>query len=272
MTTDCTRRSAPLFALVLWLCAASPATAASTPDAPTSAPGGAATQAQSSRDTGKPDDPSFTLGLVLGNQLEHSGLAGKVKLEALVRGMRQGLAGAPVSPEQRAAATQFMRGARDTLADRNRAAAKDFLAKNKAASGVRTTATGLQYHVISDGETTRASPRPADQVTVRYRASLLDGTTFDSSDLHAEAATFRMNSMLKGWQEALLMMHPGAKWQLWVPPELAYDSHPPPGIPPGALIVYELELLKAEATPVDPRLLRKDAGKSPTAKAATTPH
>ncbi len=268
MTTDRMCRFAPLVALAL-CCVAAPLTAAANPPAAPPAPPAPV------RDAATSDDPSFNLGLVLGNQLEHSGLAGKVKLDALVRGMRRGLAGAPVSAEERAQATQFMRGARDTLADRNRAAAKGFLAKNKAASGVQTTASGLEYRVISDGDLLRATPRTADQVTVRYRASLLDGTTFDSSDAHAEAATFKMTSMLKGWQEALLKMHPGSKWQLWVPPELAYDAHSPPGIPPGALILYELELIKVEAPPVDPLLLRKGASKpaaaAPAAKPAAPP-
>ena len=256
-------RSAPLIVLILCCFTASLAAAAN-PPAAAPAP---------NLDAAKSDDSSFNLGLVLGNQLEHGGLAGKVKLDALVRGMRRGLAGAAVSPEQRAQATQFMRGARDTLADQNRAAAKDFLAKNEAANGVQTTATGLQYRVIRDGDTARASPRRTDQVTVRYRASLLDGTTFDRSDAHAEAATFRMTSMLKGWQEALLLMHPGATWQLWVPPQLAYDTHPPPGIPPGALIIYDLDLIKVEAPPVDPLLLRKGtgAGGRPAAPAAAKP-
>jgi FKBP-type peptidyl-prolyl cis-trans isomerase len=269
MMTDRTSRSATPLALALCL-VASVATAAD----PTAASGAAPAPSAPAREAARPDDPSFNLGLVLGNQLEHSGLAGKVKLDALVRGMRRGLAGAPVSPEQRAQATQFMRGARDTLADQNRAAAKDFLARNKSTAGVQATATGLQYRVISDGDATRATPRTTDQVTVRYRASLLDGRTFDSSDAHAEAATFRMTSILKGWQEALPKMHPGANWQLWVPPELAYDAHPPPGIPPGALIIYELELIKVVAPPVDPQLLRKGTGAGkppPAAKPAAPP-
>ena len=97
-----------------------------------------------------------------------------------------------------------------------------------------------------------------DQVTVRYRASLLDGREFDRSDTHDRPATFRVNSVFKAWQEAFQNMKPGARWQLFVPPELGYGGNTPVGVPPGSLIIYELELLKIEpAPPVDPALLHR---------------
>jgi len=196
-----------------------------------------------------PEEASYLLGLTLGNQLRQTGLTGKVGLEPLTRGLKEGLAGALVSNAQRAQATQFMRAARETLVEKNRAEAHEFLARNATQAGVQTSASGVQYRVLAAGSPGAEPPRMTDQVTVRYRAQLIDGTSFDSSDAHPEPATFRMNSMLKGWQEALMMMRPGAKWQLWLPPELAYDKFPPPGIPPGALVTYELELVKVETPP-----------------------
>jgi FKBP-type peptidyl-prolyl cis-trans isomerase FklB len=265
-------------ALVLLLLVA-PHAPAQTPDAGANRPaaaspdhvvtGSAAGPAASPAAPSSPEEASYLLGLTLGNQLKHAGLAGRLVFDQLTRGVRDGLGDAPLTNAQRTQATQFMRAARDTLADQNRAQAQEFLARNATRAGVRKTPSGLEYQVLGAGNPGARPPRMTDQVTVHYRATLLDGTTFDSSDAHSEPATFRMNSMLKGWQEALMMMTPGAKWQLWVPPELAYDSHPPPGIPPGALVIYELELEKVEAPPAsDMRRTEPHASPQPGAPQA----
>jgi FKBP-type peptidyl-prolyl cis-trans isomerase len=104
--------------------------------------------------------------------------------------------------------------------------------------------------VIEPGDAQRASPAPTDRVTVHYRGRLLDGTEFDNSDSHAQAATFTANSVIKGWREALLLMRPGAKWRLFVPPELGYDLNSPPNIPPGSLLIFDVELTKVEPATV----------------------
>jgi FKBP-type peptidyl-prolyl cis-trans isomerase len=146
-----------------------------------------------------------------------------------------------------------MHDARDALAEKNRAAGREFLERNGKQPGVMTMPSGLQYRVLNKGDSNAKSPAPTDQVTVRYTAALADGKVFDRSDAHDRPATFRVNGVLKGWQEAFLAMKPGAKWQLFVPPELGYGANPPPVVPPGALMVYELELLQVEpAAPMDP--------------------
>jgi hypothetical protein len=90
-----------------------------------------------------------------------------------------------------------------------------------------------------------------DDVTRRaQRGRLLDGTEFDNSDKHKEAATFGLNGVIKGWREALLLMKPGAKWRLFIPPELGYDLNSPPTIPPGSLLIFDVELLKVEPAPI----------------------
>jgi FKBP-type peptidyl-prolyl cis-trans isomerase FklB len=130
--------------------------------------------------------------------------------------------------------------------------------------------SGLQYRVLNKGDSSAKSPGPTDQVTVRYKASLADGTVFDRSDTHDRPAMFRVNSVFKGWQEAFLAMKPGAKWQLFVPPELGYGANSPPGVPPGALLIYELELLQVEPTPpMDPAAARRPPAAG--AKAGTPP-
>jgi FKBP-type peptidyl-prolyl cis-trans isomerase FklB len=196
-----------------------------------------------------PQTGSYDLGLTLGNQLNHDGLGATISLDALVRGMNDALGGRASSPAERDAALQFVRDARENLSEVNRGLARQFLQHNGKEAGVVTMPSGLQYRVLAAGDASAKSPLPTDQVTVRYRASLADGTEFDRSDTHDRAATFRVNSVFKGWQQAFLAMKPGARWQLFVPPELGYGSSSPPMVPPGALLVYDIELLQIDAAP-----------------------
>jgi len=203
-------------------------------------------------------DSSYQIGVLLGNQLEHNGLASKVTLDELVRGLKAGLRGHTQTTAERDATLHFMRTALESLADANKAAARDFLTRNAKEPGVQSTPSGLQYRILAAGEPSGKPPSPTDQVTVRYRASLIDGREFDRSEAHDRPAIFRVNSVFKAWQEAFQTMKPGARWQLFVPPELAYGVNTPPGVPPGSLLIYELELLKIEpAPPLDPALLRR---------------
>ncbi len=201
---------------------------------------------------------SYDVGLMLGSQLEHSGLVPTLSLDTLIRGLKDGVGGHAMTAEERDAALRFMRDAREAFAEKNRAAGREFLARNAKEPGVMSMASGLQYRVLNKGDSNAKSPGLTDQVTVRYRASLADGTEFDRSDTHDRPAMFRVNSVFKGWQEAFLAMKPGAKWQLFVPPELGYGANSPPGVPPGALLVYELELLQVEpAPPMDPAAAKR---------------
>jgi FKBP-type peptidyl-prolyl cis-trans isomerase len=206
---------------------------------------------------GAPVNSSYEIGVLLGDQLEHNGLGSRLTPDELIRGLKDGLAGHAQTAQEREATLHFMRSARESLADSNRAAAREFLARNAQESNIRSTPSGLQYRVLAEGDPSGRSPAPMDAVTVRYRATLPDGHEFDRSDTHDRAATFRLNSVLKGWQEAILAMKPGAKWQLFVPPELGYGSNSPPGVPPGSLLIYELELLRVDpAPPMDPSAAR----------------
>jgi FKBP-type peptidyl-prolyl cis-trans isomerase FklB len=200
-----------------------------------------------------PKEASYDVGLMLGNQLDHDGLNSTISMDQLTRGLKDALGGQAPTAEQRDTALRFVRTAHDALAERNRGLARAFLADNAKQPGVMTMPSGLQYRVLNAGDASAKSPLPTDTVTVRYRASLADGTEYDRSDLHDHPATFRVNSVFKGWQQAFLGMKPGAKWQLFVPPELGYGNNSPPTVPPGAILVYELELLRVEAAaPLDP--------------------
>lgn len=124
----------------------------------------------------------------------------------------------------------------------NTQAAAAFLAENAAREGVVVTESGLQYQVLTPGE--GASPGPDDTVEVHYRGTLIDGTEFDSSYARGEPVTFGVGQVIAGWTEALQLMSPGAKWNLYIPSDLAYG---PAGagnlIGPNAALVFEVELL-----------------------------
>ena len=223
---------------------------ATAPAASTSAPAANSASTPAKPAAGPDEASSYSVGLVFGNQLHGAGVGENLSFDAVVRGLKDGLAGKTMSPEDREHAMQLVRAGRDNLANRNHAAAKDYLAQNAKQPGVITTASGLQYQVIEAGDEKAASPASGDRVTVHYRGRLIDGTEFDNSDSHAQAATFNVNAVIKGWHEALLLMKPKAKWRLYVPPELAYDLNSPPSIPPGSLLIFDVELVKTEAAPV----------------------
>lgn len=125
---------------------------------------------------------------------------------------------------------------------KNLTAAQAFLAENADAEGVITLDSGLQYRVLTEGSGDK--PQADSQVRVHYRGTLLDGTQFDSSYDRGEPAQFQANQVIQGWQEALQMMPVGSKWQLFVPPNLAYGEAGRPSIPANSLLIFEVELLE----------------------------
>lgn len=126
--------------------------------------------------------------------------------------------------------------------DKNIKEGEQFLAKNKKQKGVTTTASGLQYKVITAG--TGEKPKATDRVKVHYRGTLLDGTEFDSSYKRNEPTTFGVGQVIKGWTEALQLMPVGSKWELYIPQDLAYGSHATGNIPAYSTLVFEVELLE----------------------------
>ena len=150
------------------------------------------------------------------------------------------------------AAQEYTRTAMETIKAKameekyadNRAAGEKFLAENKTKEGVKTTESGLQYKVITEGK----GEIPADtcKVKVNYKGTLIDGTEFDSSYKRNEPATFRANQVIKGWTEALTMMPVGSKWELYIPQELAYGSRESGQIKPFSTLIFEVELVGIE--------------------------
>jgi FKBP-type peptidyl-prolyl cis-trans isomerase FklB len=189
---------------------------------------------------------SYDIGLLLGSQIEHNGLGPNLSMDELIKGLKDAIGGRAITEAEREAAVGFMHEARDSLSGKNRAMGREFLERNAKLPGVVTLPSGLQYKILSPGDPHGKSPAPTDDVTVRYRTSLIDGKEIDRSDTHDRPAKFRVNSVFKGWQEAFASMKLGATWELFVPPELGYGNNSPPSIPPGSLLIYEIELLRIE--------------------------
>lgn len=130
-------------------------------------------------------------------------------------------------------------------ADANKKKGAEYLEKNKTAEGVKTTETGLQYKVNAEGA--GPTPKDDDTVVVHYKGTLIDGTEFDSSYKRNQPAEFPVKAVIPGWTEALKKMKKGAKWNLYIPPELAYGDRGRPGIPANSVLVFDVELIDIKA-------------------------
>ncbi len=140
---------------------------------------------------------------------------------------------------------------RKIAGEQNEKEGQAFLLANKTKPDVKTTASGLQYKVITPGA--GESPKTNDMVSVHYKGTLLNGTEFDSSYKRGQPAKFPVSGVIKGWTEALTMMKPGAKWQLFIPGNLAYGAQGQgEKIMPNSALLFEVELLSANPAPPMP--------------------
>lgn len=139
------------------------------------------------------------------------------------------------------AVQQKVAAANAVAGEKNAADAAAFLAKNKTKLGVTTTASGLQYEVLTKGN--GAKPKATDTVTVHYHGTLENGTVFDSSVERGEPASFPVSGVIRGWVEALPLMSVGDKWKLYIPPDLGYGPRANGKIPSNSLLIFEVELL-----------------------------
>jgi len=137
----------------------------------------------------------------------------------------------------------YMQQAMETKVTKMKAEGQAFLESNKGKEGVKVTASGLQYKVISAGS--GKTPSASDNVTVHYTGKLVDGTPFDSSVERGQPATFGVGQVISGWTEALQLMREGDKWILFIPSELGYGERGAGGkIPPHSTLIFEVELIK----------------------------
>jgi FKBP-type peptidyl-prolyl cis-trans isomerase FklB len=131
------------------------------------------------------------------------------------------------------------------LSEKNKADGEKFLVENGKKEGVKTLPSGLQYKEIAPG--TGKSPKTTDTVTTHYKGTLIDGTEFDSSYKRGEPVSFPVSGVIAGWTEALQLMKEGAKWQLFVPPNLAYGERGAGReIGPNATLIFEVELISIQ--------------------------
>lgn len=200
------------------------------------------------------DKLSYALGLSMGNNFRASGIQ-EINVQDFTDGVAAVFYGSQPKMTYEEAKAEIQRfftdlqakqeEANKKMADVNAQAGAAFLEENGKRVEVKTTASGLQYEVVKEGE--GACPGPHDQVTVHYEGRLIDGTVFDSSVERGEPATFGVTQVIPGWVEALQLMKVGAKWRLFIPSALAYGPQGAGGIiGPNQTLIFDVELIRIE--------------------------
>lgn len=199
------------------------------------------------------DEISYSVGYQMGTDFKKQKL--EIQPEAFLQGIQDALSDSDplltsdemgrilVELKERVVAVQ--REERMARAKENLQKGQAFLEKNARKKDVVTLPSGLQYRILEDGG--GASPGPMSTVTVHYRGTLVDGTEFDSSYRRGQPATFKANRVIKGWSEALQLMREGSKWELFIPPDLAYGMRGAgTAIEPNSTLIFEVTLLSVK--------------------------
>ncbi|HLO09057.1 MAG TPA: FKBP-type peptidyl-prolyl cis-trans isomerase [Desulfobacteria bacterium] len=193
---------------------------------------------------------SYSIGMDIGGNLKRGSV--EVDPDLLARGLKDSYGGGKTiltEDQARQALEDFQKAlmakqaeTMKILSEKNKADGERFLAENAKKEGVKVLPSGLQYKEITPG--TGKSPKTDDTVTTHYKGTLIDGTEFDSSYKRGQPATFPVSGVIPGWTEALQLMKEGAKWQLFVPSNLAYGERGAGQvIGPNATLIFEVELL-----------------------------
>jgi FKBP-type peptidyl-prolyl cis-trans isomerase FklB len=196
------------------------------------------------------DKASYAVGLNVGKSLQRESI--DVDPDIVEQGIKDAMAGGKtlMTDEEVKAAMAALKAAAQKNQEAKMAQAGDankkegdaFLAANKTKEGVVALPSGLQYKILTAG--TGAKPTAADTVICNYKGTLINGKEFDASSKHGGPATFPVSGVIKGWTEALQLMPVGSKWQLFIPPDLAYGQRGAGGdIGPGATLIFEVELV-----------------------------
>ncbi len=199
------------------------------------------------------DSISYSLGYQIGGDFKRQGMV--INADLVVKGVQAALSETDplLTPEEmRGILINFKKKVvtaeneqRKEAAAENLANGLSFLHENSEKPEVVTLGSGLQYRIVKEG--TGTPPKTTDMVTVHYRGTLIDGTEFDSSYERGKPATFRADRVIKGWKEALQLMKPGAKYELFLPPELAYGERGGGGkVGPNATLIFQVELLNVQ--------------------------
>src|SRR5205823_2237558 len=191
------------------------------------------------------DKVSYSIGLNIGFNLNRQNV--QINPDVLSAGIKDAIAGKPqlTTDQVKEVMKTFekdMQAKQKAAGEKNAAEGTKFLEENKKKEGVKTTASGLQYKLIKEG--TGAQPKATDTVTVNYRGTLINGKEFDSSYKRGQSATFPLNGVIKGWTEALQLMKTGAKYQLFIPPNLAYGERAvSPDLSANSTLIFDVELM-----------------------------
>lgn len=195
------------------------------------------------------DKVSYSIGANIGADLKRAEL--DINPDFLSQGIRDAFAGKTAMTEEDMKSTLAtfqkemqakMEAKQKALGETNKEASEKYLEENKKKEGVKTTKSGLQYKVLKEG--TGPKPTATDTVSVNYRGTLVNGTEFDSSYSRHKPEEFPVGGVIPGWTEALEMMPVGSKWQIVIPPSLAYGENAPPMIGPNQTLIFEVELLE----------------------------
>ena len=197
------------------------------------------------------EQASYMIGMSMGKQLEP--IKDEVDPDIIMKAIKSTLAGEKLLLDEKQAQqvaetfgqkmqakqiAKMMADAKKNLTD-----GQAFLAANGKKPNVKTTASGLQYEVLTEGK----GPKPGatDSVSAHYKGTLLDGKTFDSSYDRGQPAQFQLTQVVPGWQEGIALMPVGSKYRFWLPASLGYGEKGTPGGPigPNATLVFEVELL-----------------------------
>ncbi|GHV77024.1 peptidyl-prolyl cis-trans isomerase [Spirochaetia bacterium] len=208
-----------------------------------SAEGIADRKSKANAENGADADTSYAFGVALGADFKQAGL--NFNYDALVSGLRDTLEGKEtrITLEEAIPLIQAaMQEAMTRQTEANRQKGVDFLTENGKNPGVMTTASGLQYELITPG--TGPKPQASDTVSVHYEGTLLDGSVFDSSYTRGEPAEFPLEDVIPGWTEGIQLMEVGSTYRLVIPSDLAYgESGAGNFIPPNSTLIFKVELL-----------------------------
>lgn len=186
---------------------------------------------------------SYAVGQQVGLSLKNQRMNGYVDVKILAEGIKDALEGkGRLTPQEIRQAMMQARNRTTPEKESYKKKNEEFLATNKSKKGIQTTKSGLQYEILQAG--TGRKPRPTNKVEVHYRGQLIDGKEFDSSYKRKQPAQFPVNGVIKGWQEALVLMPTGSKWKLYIPANIAYGSNGNSSIPGNSTLIFEVELLK----------------------------
>lgn len=203
--------------------------------------------------TNQKDKVSYSIGMDIGNNLKKQPI--DVDVDLLAKGVKDAMAGGEtlLSAEE---ARETLVTLQKTLVEKNQERAKQaaemnkkegetFLAGNKTKEGVVSLPSGLQYKILQSGD--GSSPKGTDTVETNYRGTLINGMEFDSSYKRGQTAVFPVTGVIAGWTEALQLMKVGDKWQLFVPPELAYGERGAGPVGPNSTLIFDVELLSIKS-------------------------